>query len=175
MGSSGAVSVAAAGQTLRWDWHSARARCLREAMRVLRDPLAAEDAAQEAMLRAWRQRDSCQHQDEPMGWIVQIARNEALRRLGRDRRRAECELPSDDDRPLEMSASGPEGRLEEVLDLRRALADVPPEERALLTLRYGADLAQPDIAEMLAIPEGTVKVRLFRARKRIRRAMETPS
>jgi RNA polymerase sigma-70 factor (ECF subfamily) len=44
-----------------------------------------------------------------------------------------------------------------------------------LTLRYGADLTQPDIAEMLDVPEGTVKVRLFRARKRIRQAMETPA
>jgi RNA polymerase sigma-70 factor (ECF subfamily) len=172
---SGAASLAAARTSGRWDWQAMRARCLREAQRVLRDPVAAEDAVQEALLRAWRQRDSCVRQEEPLGWLVQITRREALRRLGRDRRRAERELPVGDERPGDVSSSGPGARLEEVLDLRRALADITAEERALLTLRYGADLAQPDIARILAVPEGTVKVRLFRARKRIRRAMEIPS
>jgi RNA polymerase sigma-70 factor, ECF subfamily len=140
---------------------------------VLRDPLAAEDAVQEAMMRAWRQRDSCRRPDAPLGWMVQITRNEALRRLGRDRLRADHELADESD-AREHSPWEPEGRLE-VLDLRRAMADMSVEERALLTLRYGADLTQPDIAEMLDVPEGTVKVRLFRARKRIRQAMEIPS
>jgi RNA polymerase sigma-70 factor (ECF subfamily) len=156
---------------LRCDWRRARARCLREAQRVLRDPLAAEDAVQEAMMRAWRQRDSCQRPESPMAWMVQITRNEALRRLGRDRLQTDHELAGEEHAgehsPLET-------RLE-VLDLRHALAVLTAEERALLTLRYGADLTQPDIARMLDLPEGTVKVRLFRARKRIRQAMERPS
>jgi RNA polymerase sigma-70 factor, ECF subfamily len=158
---------------VRWDWRSARARCLREAQRVLRDPVAAEDAVQEALLRAWRQRDSCRQPDAPLGWMVEITRNEALRRLGRDRRRADHETADAADHASRATWE-PDGRVE-VLDLRRALADMSAEERALLTLRYGADLTQPDIAEMLDLPEGTVKVRLFRARKRIRQAMETSS
>jgi RNA polymerase sigma-70 factor (ECF subfamily) len=105
--------------------------------------------------------------------MVQITRNEALRRLGRDRLRADHELGGDDDAGAQFPWE-PDRRLE-VLDLRRAMADISAEERALLTLRYGADLTQPDIAEMLDVPEGTVKVRLFRARKRIRQAMEIPS
>jgi RNA polymerase sigma-70 factor (ECF subfamily) len=158
---------------IRWDWRGARARCLREAQRFLRDPLAAEDAVQEALLRAWRQRETCRQPDAPLGWMVQITRNEALRRLGRDRRRADHEL-IDAEGHNDRSPWEPDRRIE-VLDLRRALADISAEERALLTLRYGADLTQPDIAEMLDVPEGTVKVRLFRARKRIRQAMETPA
>ena len=158
---------------IRWDWRDARARCLREAQRFLRDPLAAEDAVQEALLRAWRQRETCRQPDAPLGWMVQITRNEALRRLGRDRRRADHEL-IDAGEHNDRSPWEPDRRIE-VLDLRRALADISAEERALLTLRYGADLTQPDIAEMLDVPEGTVKVRLFRARKRIRQAMETPA
>lgn len=164
-------SIGDCGAPIRWDWRRARARCLREAQRVLRDPLAAEDAVQEAMMRAWRQRDSCQRPESPLGWMVQITRNEALRRLGRDRLRAENELASED----HPGVHSPLDTRLEVLDLRRALADITEEERALLTLRYGADLTQPDIADLLDVPEGTVKVRLFRARKRIRQAMETPS
>jgi len=138
---------------------------------VLRDPLAAEDAVQEAMMRAWRQRDSCQRPESPIAWMVQITRNEALRRLGRERLRADHELVGED----HPAAESPLERRLEVLDLRRALTAVTAEERALLTLRYGADLTQPAIARMLDVPEGTVKVRLFRARKRIRQAMEKPS
>jgi len=172
---SGTAGIAGASfaPSLRWDWRAARARCLREAQRMLRDPLAAEDAVQEALLRAWRQRESCRHPDAPLGWMVQITRNEALRRLARDRARAEHEL-ADRERAPGGSDSGLDHRLE-VLDLRRALADIDAQERALLALRYGADLTQSDIAAVLDVPEGTVKVRLFRARKRIRQAMETPS
>jgi RNA polymerase sigma-70 factor, ECF subfamily len=140
---------------------------------VLRDPVAAEDAVQEALLRAWRSRDSCRQPDSPLAWMVQITRNEALRRLGRERLRANHETGDDSTGQLH-SHWEPERRLD-VLDLRRAMADMSAEERALLTLRYGADLTQPDIAEMLDVPEGTVKVRLFRARKRIRQAMEISS
>ena len=156
-----------------WDWKAARVRCLREAQRMLRDPLAAEDAVQEALLRAWRQRDTCQRPDAPLGWMVQITRNEALRLIGRSQQRAERELPSAEEvvaTPVEAGPE-PEGRLERI-DLRRALENVSTDDRTLLALRYGCDLTQPDIAEALDVPEGTVKVRLHRARKRVRQAME---
>ena len=163
---------AATVETVAWDWSAARRRCLREAQRMLRDPLAAEDAVQEALLRAWRGRDACHSENGPEGWLVQITRNEALRLAGRSRVRAEREMPTAEDvHPLPAPGPDMERRLE-LLDLRRALAQIPDQERTLLTLRYGADLAQPEIAKSLDVPEGTVKVRLHRARKRLRRAME---
>jgi len=58
------------------------------------------------------------------------------------------------------------------VDLRRALDGLPPEDRALLALRYGEDLTQPRVAEILDLPEGTVKVRLSRLRTRLRGALE---
>jgi RNA polymerase sigma-70 factor (ECF subfamily) len=145
---------------------------LREAQRMVRDPLAAEEVVQEALLRAWRMRGECRRPEAPEGWLVQITRNEALRRLGRDRTRAEREIPSGDEGPDQATAGEPEGRLE-VLDLHRALREVSTAERALLVLRYGCDLPQTDIARALEMPETTVRVRLHRARKRIKRAMET--
>jgi RNA polymerase sigma-70 factor (ECF subfamily) len=156
-----------------WDWSAARVRCLREAQRLLRDPLAAEDAVQEALLRAWRQRHRCKRPDAPLAWMVQITRNESLRLIGRRQARAERETPSvaEVEAAQDPEVGEPEGRLD-LLDLRRALAHVSTDERELLALRYGCDLSQPDIAEALAVPEGTVKVRLHRARKRVRQAME---
>jgi RNA polymerase sigma-70 factor (ECF subfamily) len=161
----------AAAAPAAWDWNAARRRCVREAQRMLDDPVAAEDAAQEALLRAWRQRDACRNREAPEGWIVQIARNEALRLAGRTRMRAEREVHSPDDVPGLESGTEPEAQLD-ALDLQRALSCMSAQERALLTLRYCADLAQPDLARSLDVPEGTIRVRLHRARKRLRRAME---
>src|SRR2546423_4959508 len=56
-------------------------------MRVLRDPEAADEATQEAMTRAWRQRGSCHNPAAPGPWVAQIARNEALRLWQREQRR----------------------------------------------------------------------------------------
>src|SRR5919202_663348 len=57
----------------------ARSRCLRETRRVLGHGSAAEDATQEALIRAWRQRGACRDPHRPGPWISVIARREALR------------------------------------------------------------------------------------------------
>src|SRR5437868_3423639 len=90
-----ASTFRAARATIAGDWTSARSRCLREARRVLRDPHDAEEAVQEALVRAWRRRESCQSRDEPLPWLLQITRNESLRLLARrirDRERDLAEL-----------------------------------------------------------------------------------
>src|SRR5687768_901421 len=69
-----------------WDWSDLRLRCLTETRRVLGHGGAAEDATQEALIRAWRQRDSCQDPRRPGPWISTIARREALRLASRHRR-----------------------------------------------------------------------------------------
>jgi RNA polymerase sigma factor (sigma-70 family) len=58
----------------------------------------------------------------------------------------------------------------ESADLQAALADLSDRDRELLELRYEEDLTQKMIARRLGIPEGTVKVRLHRARDKLRRA-----
>jgi RNA polymerase sigma-70 factor, ECF subfamily len=91
-----------------------------------------------------------------------------LERRSRIRRR---ELPEDSARePCEEDR-----RLEELVsqsDTRAALARLTDAERELLFLRYGEDLSQPEVARRLDMPEGTVKVRLHRVRKRLRQALE---
>src|SRR3954470_14824235 len=68
------------------DWGGARERCVREARRILRDGHAAEEAAQEAVLRAWRHRRTCRNGEAWIPWLVQIARREALRVAARRQR-----------------------------------------------------------------------------------------
>ena len=148
-----------------WDWDSARARCLGEARRILRDPDDAEEAVQEAMIRAWRSQASCRTPSTPLPWLVQITRNEAMRLAARRRRRHANEVPEMVDVvPVE---SGVERTIQSVAT-EQALSALGPEDRTLLRLRYEEDLTQGQVAERLGIPEGTVKVRLHRVRARLR-------
>ena len=62
-----------------WDWTELSASCLREARRLLGSEQDAQEAAQEALLRAWRRRDRQQQDGGEVWWVRQIARNEALR------------------------------------------------------------------------------------------------
>jgi RNA polymerase sigma-70 factor, ECF subfamily len=152
----------------RWDWAALRRRSRLEALRVLRDAHAADEAAQEAMARAWRQRHQCRTPSQPDGWVAQIARNEALRLRNRERRRFATEAPQDDPEPPRTTSHEREDELLERLSVRQALARLSPEDRHLVELRYEADLAQPEIARLLEMPEGTVKVRLHRIRARLK-------
>jgi RNA polymerase sigma-70 factor (ECF subfamily) len=157
-------------RTWGWNWDDLRGRCRAEAMRVLRDPEAADDAAQEAMTRAWRQRGSCHSPSTPGPWVAQIARNEALRLWQREQRgRAHAEQ-------VHQPAPGEplEDQLIRRVSVRQALDTLTAEERQLVTLRYESDLAHPAIAAALGMPEGTVKVRLHRIRKRLATLIAEP-
>lgn len=150
-----------------WDWDGARARCFREARRILRDPEDAEEAVQEAMIRAWRSQASCRTPSTPIPWLVQITRNEAIRLAARRQRRRASEVCEVTDLPA--VESGLDQTIESVAT-EQALSVLRPDERALIRLRYEEDLTQGQVAARLGIPEGTVKVRLHRARVRLRGA-----
>ena len=141
-------------------------------MRVLRDPEAADDAAQEAMTRAWRQRGSCQNPAAPGAWVAQIARNEALRLWHREERHRS--RAGDPDEEPTMTGEPLEDQLIRRVSVSQALATLTDEERQLVTLRYESDLAHPAIADLLGMPEGTVKVRLHRIRKRLETLIAEP-
>jgi RNA polymerase sigma-70 factor (ECF subfamily) len=141
-------------------------------MRVLRDPEAADEAAQEAMTRAWRQRGSCQSPSAPGPWVAQIARNEALRLWQREQR-----IHARAGELEEQEAAGGEPLEDQLIrrvSVMQALATLTAEERRLVNLRYESDLAHPAIARVLGVPEGTVKVRLHRIRKRLRTLIPEP-
>jgi RNA polymerase sigma-70 factor (ECF subfamily) len=126
----------------------------------------AEDVTQEALTRAWLKQHACSGTD-PLPWVLTIVRREAWR--AHDRRR---DVPHD---PASLAAGrpAPDG-LETVaarLDLQAAMASLNAEERAAVLLRYGCDMTQPAVAEALETPEGTVKVRLHRARHQLRREL----
>jgi len=154
-----------------WNWTDLRWRCRAEALRVLRDPEAADDAAQEAVARAWRQRGSCHNPAAPGPWVAQIARNEALRLWQREQRR---QARSGEVEEEPASAEPLEDEMIRRVSVHQALESLTDEERQLVKLRYESDLAHPAIAKELGLPEGTVKVRLHRIRKRLATLIAEP-
>lgn len=134
---------------------------MREARRLL-DPDLAQDAAQEAVVRAWRNARSCTGQPEP--WIRTIARREALRILNRP----VAQLLPDAGDPA--AQHDPLANLDQRLDITRQVSELSPDEQLVLLLRHWADKSGEEIAALLGIPLGTVKIRIHRAHKKLARA-----
>jgi RNA polymerase sigma factor (sigma-70 family) len=130
----------------------------------------AEDAVQEAMIRAWRRRGACQSPDAPEPWLRTIARNEALRQLERINR--PTPPAGDISEPDLLSFDGPEEGLVRRLSVEQALAHLDEEDRRLIRLRYSLDFSDVAIAGMSGIAEATVRVRLHRVRKHLRPLIE---
>lgn len=149
----------------QWDWPLLHDRCQREAHRLLSNPHDAEDAAQEAIARAWRKRHTCRTPGTPVPWLLQITRNEAFRLMGRRRDEPDPEVAA-----RAGASTGDVGadELAARVDVRRAVSRLTTDERVLVHLRYGEDLKQDSIADLLDTPEGTIKVRLYRVRERLR-------
>jgi RNA polymerase sigma-70 factor, ECF subfamily len=151
-----------------WDWTVVRARCTREA-RAIVGAAEAEDAVQEAFIRAWRHRDRFRDGHAPLPWLLQITRREALRILERSNRRRELDLET----VPEAKLGAAEPAREPALALGELVDRLGADDRRLLELRYEQDLTQGQVADHLGIPEGTVKVRLHRLRHRLRVTWES--
>jgi RNA polymerase sigma-70 factor (ECF subfamily) len=150
---------------------------------LLRDPSAAEDAAQESLVRIWKAIGGYDGRASLSTWIYTITRNRCLTAIERRRElaslsddavAAEAELQahtmgSADDEPVEGS------------ELLRELVELLPERyRRTLTLFYYEDRSVSEVASMLGMPEGTVKTNLSRARAALaeqlrRRGLSDPS
>jgi len=127
-------------------------------LRVLREPQAAEDAAQEAFTAIWRHATAFDAARGAAGaWIGRVARNAAL---DANRRRAlrvtapEVDPVDEGQTPEELAVAA-----DEAFRLRLALETLPERERIVLALAYSDGFTQSEIAEHLGLPLGTVKTR----------------
>ena len=142
----------------------------RTACLILGNRADAEEAVQEAFLRAWRFRDSLADVPSLRPWLYRVVVNSCYSKLRReiphrDRRAADEPLAH-----LPAQGAGPEASAErgEVADaVLAALARLPLSLRVPVVLRYYADLSERDIARAIGRRPGTVKSRLHEARRRL--------
>jgi RNA polymerase sigma factor (sigma-70 family) len=145
---------------------------MREALRMLRHRDDAEEAVQEAMIRAWRARNACRVPAARTAWLLQITRREALRVAERRSRVRDREQPDSQEGELVSLLLSDIDKVESRVSFDQALGLLQPHDRDLVRLRYAEDLTQEQVAARLDLPAGTVKVRLHRARERLRKALE---
>lgn len=136
------------------------------------DPVLAEDATQEAFLRAWLNLASFQVDSSLRNWVYRIAINAAVDFL---RRRPEVSI-QDEIAVVEADGTpGPEMILiakERTAAIQQAIKSLPDAARSVLVLREYGDLSYREISEILDIPFGTVMSRLNYARTRLRQLLE---
>jgi RNA polymerase sigma-70 factor (ECF subfamily) len=140
-------------------------RAHRAAYLVVGDPGAAEDIAQESFLAATRALDRFDRR-RPFGpWLHRITVNRAI-----DFARARALRPESALTPAADVAAAAPGALSD--ELVGALAQLPPEHRAVVVLRYVLEYTPGEIARMLDLPRGTVNSRLRRGLDRLRPIVE---
>jgi RNA polymerase sigma-70 factor, ECF subfamily len=131
---------------------------------VTGDLAAAEDAVQEAVVRAWERSARGMEFESLEAWVATVALNLSRSRLRRliTERRLRSKL-----QPEPVSAAAVDDRL----DVRRALTALPRRQREVAVLRYILDLTTSEIAEAMATSEGTVKSQLSKARAHLAEAL----
>ncbi len=132
-------------------------------MMILRNPAAAEDATQEAYLRAFGSWKRWQQDAPAEAWIYRIALNVAFTHRRRERLHEVGEVIRRLGRP-----KTPDPTQSEQLDLVRELRALPPKQAAALVLRHMHGFTNREVAAALGVPERTVASRLAAAKKRLR-------
>lgn len=152
--------------------------------RIVRDSAAAEDLVQEVFLRLWNRADQWEARGSLLSWLMKIGTHLAYNHLRSVRRRREepidpVPIPGssmDDDDSLtpgwmvDNASLGPDA-VTEMRErrqwLQRSIDELPEEKREVIRMVHDAEMEVREVAERLGVPEGTVKSRLFHARKQL--------
>jgi len=141
---------------------------------VTRSAADAEDAAQEAFVKAYYALGRFRVGEPFRPWVLRIVGNEARNRLRAAGRRERMALRLAQDRHSDDAAPSPESaaiRRDALEALASALAALPERDRLVVSYRYLLELSEAETAAALGVRPGTVKSRLSRALARLRRSM----
>lgn len=149
--------------------------------RMVQDPAAAEDLAQEVFIKAFRRLDTYDPQRKFSSWLFKIAHNTTIDHLRRHvPETVPLEAEKDDDRGglaavlSDGSSEDPSAAAERrdmARSLERAIARLRPEYRESVVMFYVEGASYQDICEVTGLPLGTVKTNLHRARKELAQLM----
>ena len=142
-------------------------RVFRFVVRMVRDEAAAEDLISDVFLDVWRQAGRFEGRSAVSTWLLAIARFKALSAL---RRRSNEELDEETAGAIEDPSDDPEIVLEKKdksAVIRKCLTGLSAEHREIIDLVYYHEKSVEEVAEIVDIPENTVKTRMFYARKKL--------
>jgi len=142
-------------------------RVYRFVLRLVRDESVAEDLISEVFLDVWRQAGRFEGRSQVSTWLLAIARFKALSAL---RRRPDEELDEETAEAIEDPSDDPEVALDKKdksAAIRKCLEKLSAEHREIIDLVYYHEKSVEEVAQIVGIPENTVKTRMFYARKRL--------
>ena len=152
-------------------------RIFRYIMNMVRDTAEAEDLTQETFLRAYRRRDSLRDEGAQTAWLYRIATHVSLDRLRQYARRAPKETETDLDQVDVAEPDTPSLQQEIEQDemsecVQSYLNRLSDSYRAAILLHDMHELTAPEIAQLLGVSVDTIKIRLHRARNKLRIALQ---
>jgi RNA polymerase sigma-70 factor, ECF subfamily len=142
-------------------------RVYRFVLRLVSDPAKAEDLISEVFLDVWRQADRFEGRSAVSTWMLAIARFKALSAL---RKRPDKALDEETAAAIEDPSDDPEvtvQKKDKSQALRTCLTALSPDHREIIDLVYYHEKSVEEVAEIVGIPENTVKTRMFYARKKL--------
>jgi RNA polymerase sigma-70 factor (ECF subfamily) len=143
-------------------------RVFRFLMRVVKNQAIAEELLNEVFLSVWQNAHRYEGRSEPITWMLSIAHNKAISVLRKKTEvlgaadEAARDLVAEDDAP--DVAVQKQDKSEKI---RACIAELSPDHRTILDLVYYQEQSVAEVAEVLGIPENTVKTRMFYARKKL--------
>lgn len=143
--------------------------CYGLAYAVLRDADLARDAVQAALLGAWRDLPDLREVEKFDAWLHRLVVNACYIEARRERRWTAAVRAFPTEHPLTPDTAISVADRDE---LERAFRRLPPEQRAVVALRYYLDLPLSEVAATLGIPPGTARSRLHHATRQLRAAIE---
>lgn len=142
-------------------------RVYRFVLRLVRNEATAEDLISEVFLDVWRQAGKFEGRSAASTWLLAIARFKALSAM---RRKPEAELDEETAETIEDTADDPEvtaQKKDKSELIRKCLTGLSAEHREIIDLVYYHEKSVEEVAEIVGIPEATVKTRMFYARKKL--------
>lgn len=137
---------------------------------ILRSDHRADEAVQEALVRAWLGIRGLRDPDRCEAWLRRLLINACYEVARRDRTRRMAEIPATSS--VDPSIADAQSSLADRDQLERAFRHLTPDQRAVLVVHHFLELSDAEAAEALGIPVGTMKSRLHRAMTALRAMIE---
>jgi len=143
-------------------------RVFRFVMRIVANRATAEDVLSEVFLQIWQHAGRYEGRSAPTTWMLSIAYNKAVSTLRQRRETIGIEESGFDEMPdNDDTADVALEKRQTSEELAAAIARLSPDHRAIVDLCYFQELSVAEAADVLGIPEATVKTRMFYARKKL--------